>query len=62
MLHEYLWFNKFLTIKGKSINFKHWKEKGIKFMSDILDKNNSVNENLLHKNSKLKQIFWKYYS
>jgi hypothetical protein len=37
---EYLWFNPYITINGKSIFYKHWYSKGIKRIRDLLDDNN----------------------
>ena len=39
ILNEMLWHNNFITIERKPIFFKHWYDRGIKFIRDIVDNN-----------------------
>ena len=34
---EFIWFNNFIVIEGKSAFWKHWYDKGIRFINDIVD-------------------------
>ncbi len=34
---EFIWFNNFIVINGKSAFWKHWYDKGIRFINDIVD-------------------------
>ena len=63
IMNEMIWHNNFITIQRKPIFFKHWYQRGVKFIRDIVDNNGAfLSEEELRNKYGVVTHFLEYYS
>ena len=61
--NEFLWFNPYIIINKKTVFYKHWYIKGIKYINDIVDENGVfLTQEILERTFDLKVNFLEYLS